>query len=254
MTFSEKLTALRRERGWSQEELGGRLRVSRQTVSKWEQGQTTPEMAKLIELAALFSISLDELAGLAETGPTTAKEIVYVPVETGYHYEYTSKRTLWGLPLVQINLGRGLRRARGVIAIGNIATGFVSIGAVSVGLVSFGAVSLGLLALGAFTLGLLAAGAISIGLLAVGGIAVGLLSFGGVAVGVYAVGGCAYARDVALGGVATGTVAIGDTVRGAVTFSASDGLRGVDPEAVRRALLAQFPTLSDWLVRLFTSF
>ena len=34
MTFSEKLTALRRERGWSQEELGGRLRVSRQTVSK----------------------------------------------------------------------------------------------------------------------------------------------------------------------------------------------------------------------------
>ena len=38
MTFSDKLTALRKERGWSQEELGGRLNVSRQTVSKWEQG------------------------------------------------------------------------------------------------------------------------------------------------------------------------------------------------------------------------
>ena len=50
MEFQEKLMYLRKERGWSQEELGDKVSVTRQTVSKWELGQTTPELAKLIEL------------------------------------------------------------------------------------------------------------------------------------------------------------------------------------------------------------
>ena len=47
MNFAEHLMALRRQRGWSQEELGGRVGVTRQTVSKWEVGQSTPELEKL---------------------------------------------------------------------------------------------------------------------------------------------------------------------------------------------------------------
>ena len=48
MKFNEKLIKLRKEQGLSQEELGEKLNVTRQTVSKWELGETTPEMSKLL--------------------------------------------------------------------------------------------------------------------------------------------------------------------------------------------------------------
>ena len=66
MKFNEKLIELRRKQGLSQEELGYRLNVTRQTVSKWELGQTTPEMEKLIEMGKLFNISVDELVNDSE--------------------------------------------------------------------------------------------------------------------------------------------------------------------------------------------
>lgn len=61
MKFNEKLIELRKKQGLSQEELGYKLNVTRQTVSKWELGQTTPEMDKLVELSKLFNISIDKL-------------------------------------------------------------------------------------------------------------------------------------------------------------------------------------------------
>lgn len=61
MKFNEKLIELRKKNGLSQEELGYKLNVTRQTISKWELGQTTPEMDKLIELSKIFNISVDEL-------------------------------------------------------------------------------------------------------------------------------------------------------------------------------------------------
>ena len=61
MKFNEKLMELRKKQGLSQEELGYKLNVTRQTVSKWELGQTTPEMDKLLELSKLFNISVDDL-------------------------------------------------------------------------------------------------------------------------------------------------------------------------------------------------
>ena len=63
MSFSEKLTELRKKAGMSQEELGYKLNVTRQTVSKWELGQTTPEMDKLVELSKIFNVTIDELTG-----------------------------------------------------------------------------------------------------------------------------------------------------------------------------------------------
>ena len=46
MKFNEKLINLRKQKGLSQEELGYKLNVTRQTVSKWELGETTPEINK----------------------------------------------------------------------------------------------------------------------------------------------------------------------------------------------------------------
>ena len=61
MKFNEKLINLRKQKGLSQEELGYKLNVTRQTVSKWELGETTPEMSKLVEMSKIFEVGLDEL-------------------------------------------------------------------------------------------------------------------------------------------------------------------------------------------------
>lgn len=61
MTFSEKLTDLRRKSGMSQEQLADRLGVTRQSVSKWESGTAMPELVKLISLSELFGVTVDYL-------------------------------------------------------------------------------------------------------------------------------------------------------------------------------------------------
>lgn len=61
MEFYNKLYNLRKQKGLSQEELANRLNVSRQTISKWEVGDSTPDMEKLIAISDMFDISLDEL-------------------------------------------------------------------------------------------------------------------------------------------------------------------------------------------------
>lgn len=61
MEFGNKLYELRKKSGLSQEELAGKLNVTRQTVSKWELGESSPDMEKLIALCDLFELSLDEL-------------------------------------------------------------------------------------------------------------------------------------------------------------------------------------------------
>ena len=61
MKFNEKLINLRKSAGLSQEELGNKLDVARQTVSKWELEETTPEMDKLVKMSEIFNITLDEL-------------------------------------------------------------------------------------------------------------------------------------------------------------------------------------------------
>lgn len=61
MEFHNKLYNLRKQKGLSQEELANRLNVSRQTISKWEVGDSTPDMEKLIAISDMFGISLDEL-------------------------------------------------------------------------------------------------------------------------------------------------------------------------------------------------
>ena len=61
MEFGERLYELRKKAGMSQEDLAAALEVTRQTVSKWEVGDSTPDMGKLAAAADLFGVSLDYL-------------------------------------------------------------------------------------------------------------------------------------------------------------------------------------------------
>lgn len=227
MKFNENLMMLRKKNGLSQEELGYKIGVSRQTVSKWELGQTTPEMDKLIELSALFEVSIDYLVGKekAEAEKTAIQSDTHTDIpKSRFHYEYKSKRTVKGIPLVHINFGMGLYCAKGIIAIGNVAIGLLSFGLVSAGVLAFGVLAAGLLSFGAFAVGLATFGAIAAGMFAFGGVAMGFMAFGGCAVGQYAIGGYAAASDIAFGGVAHG----GDFAVGKQYASGTNAYYGQD--------------------------
>lgn len=247
MDFRDRLFDLRRQAGLSQEELANLLGLTRQAVQKWEAGTSRPDMDNLSALASYFHVSLDYLVtGRENAGsppppehtpavpPQSTTTVIHHYYHEGWHYEYKSQRTLFGLPLVHINIGRKDHWARGVVAIGNIATGFVALGGVAAGLLSLGGVSFGLLlALGAVTLGAVSIGGVALGILAWGGIALGWLAVGGCAVGVYAAGGVVAASQVAVGGVAAAPLAIGQVVDGAKTILVP--LEGLSDEAAAEA-------------------
>ena len=69
--LSETIRSLRRQRGLSQEELAEALDVSRQAISKWENGAAVPDLDKLQALASYFGITLDELTGSTPPSPPT---------------------------------------------------------------------------------------------------------------------------------------------------------------------------------------
>lgn len=81
MTLSEKILHLRSQKGLSQLELAEQLGVSRQSVSKWETGQSVPDLDKLIKLADLFGVSVDELVREGERPqpePQPEPQVIYV--------------------------------------------------------------------------------------------------------------------------------------------------------------------------------
>lgn len=254
MNFAEHLMALRRQRGWSQEELGSQIGVTRQTVSKWEMSQSTPELEKLVELSRLFGMSIDQLVGLeaVRERPDPWEEPVRRTGARSYgiFYEYVSPVKVFSLPLVHIRLGYGPQVAKGIVAIGNLAVGVVAIGSCSLGVIALGGVSLGLLlALGGVGLGLFALGGLAVGGFAVGGCAIGLwLAAGGGAFSNYlAIGGGAWSTGLAIGGSAYGHVAIGsEEAKGMYTFVRDLGgtMNGAE---VWTIIKQEFPHMWDWV-------
>lgn len=61
MTFGEKLQKLRKEKGWTQEQLASQINVSRQSLSKWELNAALPDTEHIIRLSKLFNVSTDYL-------------------------------------------------------------------------------------------------------------------------------------------------------------------------------------------------
>lgn len=259
MEFSQRLYELRKKAGLSQEELANLVGVTRQAVQKWESGASKPDLDNIATLADYFQVSLDYLIAGREAEPVpTAPATTVINNYYGRHYfEYKSKHSLFGLPLLHVNCGPGLRWARGIIAVGNVATGLVALGGVSAGLLSLGGVSLGLLlALGGVAAGSITMGAVAIGLLAWGGVSLGWLSVGGVAKGTFALGGVAAGSKVAIGGMASAPVAIGAAVEGAHAFLLPENgrLTGSQLEAALAAVRAACEGAPGWLYRLLQFF
>lgn len=73
MKFEEKLIKLRKEHALSQEELAEKLDVTRQTVSKWELGQSKPDMEKLVKISNVFNVSIESLTDDNKTALGTGK-------------------------------------------------------------------------------------------------------------------------------------------------------------------------------------
>ena len=110
MEFNNKLYELRKQKGLSQEELANRLNVSRQTVSKWEVGESSPDMEKLVAISELFDISLDELVldkavKKGEVSEQTVKSDLYSDIKEHVLTEDNKKKTKKGLKIAGIVLG-----------------------------------------------------------------------------------------------------------------------------------------------------
>lgn len=296
MTTGQKIAALRRKRGMTQDALAEALSVTRQAVSKWEADAALPETGKLLPLARLLGCTADYLLGSSEAetdaaqssepkgapqgcepdtaqgAPNTAAQSSEPKGAQGHEphgapqgsepkgepqeparektardeaaqkeaahdeaareepaqgrapftpywglprryvwasdFEYKSKRTLFGLPLVHIN-GKWGGTAKGVVAVGFKACGVVSVGFLSMGVLSAGCLSLGAVSLGALALGVLALGAVSVGLLlALGAVATGFVAYGAAAFGGFAAGAFACAKYVAVGDYACALIPI----------------------------------------------
>jgi RNA polymerase sigma factor (sigma-70 family) len=124
-------------------------------------------------------------------------------------YEYRSRSSLFGLPLVHVRLGDRFDVMRGPvkawIAIGSShAVGVIfAFGGIAIAPVSFGGIAIGLLPFGAIAMGMFSIGAISFGVWSFGALAVGWQANSGCAIAWNAaMGGMAFAHDFALGGIA----------------------------------------------------
>lgn len=257
--FSSRLMSLRKGKGLSQEELGYRTGVTRQTVSKWELNQTTPEMDKLILLSDIFDISLDELVGREYTvreekvnlDELNAKMDTIINSKKAYHYEYKSQHRVGTLPLIHVNIGRGFYKAKGIISIGNISSGIISLGIISFGVISIGILALGILSVAVFAAGVVSAGSIAFGILALGAIAIGYFSVGALAIGIYSFGAEAIAQRIAFGDSAAGHIAIGKTsVKGTIEFLRKNPVSADEIETVIRK---EYPKIGEWLLKLYSS-
>ena len=90
MTISDRIRELRRKRGMSQEELAEQIGISRQAVSKWESGQSMPDLDKVILLSEYFEVTTDYLLkGIQPTMPqaqkTPANALVFAITGTAFN-------------------------------------------------------------------------------------------------------------------------------------------------------------------------
>lgn len=258
LVLEEKLQILRKRNGLSQEGLAEKLGISRQAVSKWESGQSTPDFNKLIKLSELYNVTIDSLVRenieLDTLENLNKKEkdsedfnkkktqiVVNLNSRWTIEHEYKSKATLFGIPFIHVNLGRGLKKAKGIIAVGNISCGIISIGFMSFGILSMGFMSIGLISLALLAIGfLLAVGVISLGIFSIGVISIGIYSLGALAIGKYAVGAYAIGLDIAIGDFARGNIAIGNKREGMYKLPLN-----APAEQVKDLIKQEYPNLTE---------
>lgn len=100
MSFSDNLRTLRKQKGYSQEQLAEQLNVSRQAVSKWESSEGSyPEMESLMILSELFDCSIDDLLKSDLTNHDPAGKQVYEN-----HYNLMAKAYTFGVTAILMGL------------------------------------------------------------------------------------------------------------------------------------------------------
>lgn len=99
MNLGENIYRLRTERSLSQGDLADMLDVSRQSVSKWENNSAVPELDKLIRLAQIFSVTLDELTGCAAPSPQPRPQ----PAPAAPQRPYLEVRQVVGIVLLGLS-------------------------------------------------------------------------------------------------------------------------------------------------------
>lgn len=77
MAIGEMIISYRKDLGMSQDELGQKLFVSRQTISLWEKNQTVPSIDNLIRLSEIFGVSVDEILGVVHNDQKETPKEVY---------------------------------------------------------------------------------------------------------------------------------------------------------------------------------
>lgn len=219
MTTGEKIAEGRKKLKLTQQQFADTLGVSRQAVSRWESDSAFPETETLIKMSDMFGCTVDYLLKynsdgenekVADKGGNSSGVIDLGGIFKNLRFEYKSKTTVFGVPLVHINIGL-FAVAKGIIAIGPIAIGVVSIGVIAIGLIACACLALGGAALGAIAGGLLSFGGVAVGVIAFGGVAIGVMSYGGCSIGLFAIGGYADGRYIAVGDYAVGQIAFGET-------------------------------------------
>ena len=253
MTIGEKLSHLRKENNYTQEQLADLLGVSRQSISKWESNLAYPETEKIIRLSQIYHCSTDYL--LNNDRETDEKQTDNNTITFSFrklHYERKSKTMIHGVPLWHVNLGLH-QTAKGIFAIGIRAKGVVSIGLCSMGIISIGLFSLGLVAVGVLALGLLSAGTISAGILTAGAIAIGIFTCGAIAIGEFSVGALAIGHYAAIGDYAKAAIAIGDTEAYGSLFETIKDLSPNDIADIKDLLSDRVPAYLSWAKMLFES-
>ena len=103
MTLGERIKERRTAHGLTQEMLAQEMGVSRQAVAKWESGQSAPSSEKLIALAKLFHIPLDELIGVGtapaasgkKTNPILRASLARMAITLHAAFGYAAAQNLW---------------------------------------------------------------------------------------------------------------------------------------------------------------
>lgn len=256
MTLGDKLSKLRKQNNYTQEQLADILGVSRQAISKWESDVSYPETEKLIQLSDMYHCSLDYLLRDEMESDDHNQSEKSVNLEKHFYYEKTSEKKIKGIPLWHVNIGSG-RTAKGIIAVGLRAKGVVSLGIASVGILSVGVASIGVLSIGITALGIIALGNIAVGVLAMGAICVGIMAMGAIAVGAFSGGAMAIGNYVAVGDYARGAIAIGKTEAYGSIYQKIGKLSPEEYQQVCDLITKEVPTYLSWagnIMKLFLKF
>lgn len=118
MDIADRIQSLRKTRGLSQEELAEKTGVSRQAVSKWESGQSVPDLEKIIVMSGYFGVTTDYiLKGIEPTIESKnqnliTSQILYIASTAflaigllcafGSWYEEQSAQSIWGSMIIQV--------------------------------------------------------------------------------------------------------------------------------------------------------